>query len=64
MDISEVKYHEMLDLLERQNTIIENQMLLIWELMKLYSRSSDFHLGEKLEQLIRNINTSVDNLNK
>lgn len=51
------------EILEMQNTIIENQRYIISELMKSYCLNSAFDLDKELIRVIRENNQMVETLN-
>lgn len=61
--MDEQRAAEILDILELQNTIIENQRIIIAELMAKMSQRSDFELNDLLQRQIREVNKSIELLN-
>lgn len=61
--MDEHKAQEILDILELQNMIIENQRYILSHLIGQMSMRSDFELDEKLQDLIRETNSSFELLN-
>lgn len=61
--MDEHKAQEILEILELQNTIIENQRYILSRLIGQLSMQSDFKLDYKLQELIRETNSSFELLN-
>jgi len=61
--MDEHKAQEILEILELQNTIIENQRYIMSRLIGQLSMQSDFKLDDKLQELIRETNSSFELLN-